>query len=381
MNERKLGDMLHPQKDVRHFSRRTVLKSLAGSAVGLGLLGLAPATAFARGSVSAASVPLRRGQTLYTYKELSIALYSVDWSPDGTRIVTAGADLAGDNIATAWNALTGGNVVNYYGDGNIVYSGEWSPDGTRIASGAGPFGKIWDASSGTTLTTYTGHLTDPGHILTTIEWAPDGQRVASAGITFASDVTDDTTVQIWNPATGEHLLTYSGHTSDVTTLAWSPDGRWIASASRNRSVGSPVHVWDTQTGQLLLMYSGHTAPVNALAWSPDGTRVASASDDATVQIWNSQTGKGELMYRGHIASVNAVGWSPDGTLMASGSQDRSVQIWSPNSPLTLYYYYGNGADGPVNDVAWSPGGRLIASCTNTFPVTPTVCQTLVWAGR
>jgi hypothetical protein len=57
--------MLHPQEEVRHFSRRAVLKSLAGSAAGLGLLGLAPATAFARGRASAASVPLKRGQTLY----------------------------------------------------------------------------------------------------------------------------------------------------------------------------------------------------------------------------------------------------------------------------------------------------------------------------
>jgi WD40 repeat protein len=88
---------------------RAALGSLAGSIAGLALLGAAPATALAKSVVHAASATFTRGQTLYTYKGLPGGIYTVDWAPDGTRIVTAGSDLSGNNIATVWDDLTGNN--------------------------------------------------------------------------------------------------------------------------------------------------------------------------------------------------------------------------------------------------------------------------------
>src|SRR5215472_301896 len=124
---------LYEQEAAKRVSRRVALASLAGGVAGLTLLGTAPATALAKSVVRPASAIYTRGQTLYTYKGLLWGIYTVDWAPNGTRIVTAGTDPMVGDIATVWDPLTGDNVVTYNGDGHIVRSGKWAPDGKLIA--------------------------------------------------------------------------------------------------------------------------------------------------------------------------------------------------------------------------------------------------------
>jgi WD40 repeat protein len=62
-------------------------------------------------------------------------------------------------------------------------------------------------------------------------------------------------------------------------VAWLPDGTRLASSSRD----STVRLWDAATGAALATLNGHTEAVISGAWSPDGTRLASA--DETVRIW------------------------------------------------------------------------------------------------
>ena len=87
-------------------------------------------------------------------------------------------------------------------------------------------------------------------------YSPDGRRIASAS--------DDQTVKVWDAATGQELLTLSGHTDGVISVAYSPDGRRIASASYDRT----VKVWDAATGQEMLTLRGHTDAVCSVAYQP-----------------------------------------------------------------------------------------------------------------
>ena len=88
-----------------------------------------------------------------------------------------------------------------------------------------------------------------------------------------------------------------------------------------------VKVWDAATGQTLLSYTGASGQAYALAWSPDGTRIASGGDEYKVHVWSASTGRDALVYRGHSAAIFKVAWSPDGTRIASASDDGTVQVW------------------------------------------------------
>ena len=66
-------------------------------------------------------------------------------------------------------------------------------------------------------------------------------------------------------------------------LAYSPDGRSLAAAGKTKT----IRVWDPLTGQELLSLDGHRTQVNSLAFSPDGSTLASCSHDGEVKLWRS----------------------------------------------------------------------------------------------
>src|SRR5262249_46271660 len=146
---------------------------------------------------------------------------------------------------------------------------------------------------------------------------------------------EDTTVQVWNAATGEQMLIYNKHRARLGGIAWSPDNTRIASAARKdigQAIGAQgrngaVHVWDTATGEQLINYQGHSLRAFAVAWSPDGSRIASADGDAngSVHIWNAANGQTLASHQAPL--VRALAWSPNGTRLALEVDTEQVQVW------------------------------------------------------
>jgi len=144
------------------------------------------------------------GEVVRKFNGYTWSFTSVSWSPDGTQ-VASGTD---DGWVYIWNVLSGEEVItpqnNWY-----VNSVSWSPDGSQVASGSGEAIWIWDAASGAAV----GRL---NLSVNSVSWSPDGSQVASGS--------DDSTVRIWDVASGEEVSSLSGHTSGVNSVSWSPDG-------------------------------------------------------------------------------------------------------------------------------------------------------------
>jgi dipeptidyl aminopeptidase/acylaminoacyl peptidase len=223
----------------------------------------------------------------------------------------------------------------------------FSPDGTKLASVSWDTTiKIWDAASGICLTTLSGH----DGAVNAIAFSPDGTKLAS--------VSWDTTIKIWDAASGICLTTLSGHDGAVNAIAFSPDGTKLVSGSWDRT----VKVWDLAGRRCLATLTGHEGGVNAVAFSPDGQTAASASADHTIKLWDLNRRRCLTTLTGHSEWVNGVAFSPDGKKLVSGSGDQTVKVWDLAARRCLATLTGH--EGGVNAVAFYQDGRMVTSASS-----------------
>jgi WD40 repeat protein len=119
------------------------------------------------------------------------------------------------------------------------------------------------------------------------------------------------------------IRTLAGHDNSVLACAISPNGAFIVSASRD----STLKIWDAATGAERATLTGHTDWVYACAISPDEAFVVSASDDKTLKIWDAATGAERATLTGHTDLVYTCAISSDGALIVSASRDNTLKIW------------------------------------------------------
>jgi WD40 repeat protein len=121
---------------------------------------------------------------------------------------------------------------------------------------------------------------------------------------------EDTTLRLWDSASGAGLATLEGHAkavtgalalSDQTLLSWSSD--------------NTLRRWDGETGAALTTLVGHTDGVRGAVPLP-GRRLLSWSFDGTLCLWDFVTGATLATLVGHTAEVNGAQVLRDGRILS-----------------------------------------------------------------
>jgi WD40 repeat protein len=257
--------------------------------------GLTVATARQGGYVSLHS--LRNDGKAWMRQAHRESANAVDFSPDRSRLVTAG------------------------NDGRLVV--HRASDGHELAA--------WDASG--------------GRQITSVAWSPDGSAIASPA--------EAPNAALWDAATGRRLKTFAGRAGAVTSVSFSADGRWLALASAN----GDVRLVDVRTGDITTVPDAHAGGAQSVAFEPRGRSIATAGADRVVRLWRVPGLRPQQVLRGHTELVHGVAFSPDGSRLASASSDQTARLWSAatgESLLVLAY------DDQVYGVRFSPNGAALA---------------------
>ena len=251
----------------------------------------------------------------------------------------------GDRFTTRLlKSQTDQSIATLGGLGSSISSVAFSSDGTKIASGSSDSTiRLWDLASGKELSVLRGHESE----VVSVAFSPDGKTLASGSY--------DKTIRLWNLASGKEITVMRGHESRVTSVAFSPDGTKLASAGDDWT----IRLWDLARGKELLELKGHESKVISVAFSPDGTKLASGSDDKSIRIWDIASAKELSVLRGHKSGVTSVAFGSDGTKLASGSYDKSIRLWDIASAKELSMLAGH--ESLVTSIAFSPAGRELAS--------------------
>jgi len=292
-------------------------------------------------------------------------VYAAAFSPDGKYVVSAGADnrillwdpadvrpfdfdkLVKNKPQVPLKFAAFGGPDNEDGHDAAVRSVAFSPDGTRVVSaGNDNTIKLWNVAQRKLEKTLRGHA---GWIRACV-FSGDGETLASGS--------HDQRVMLWDYrkyAEQKVLrnLVLEGHSDAVLHAEFSPDDKRIAAACRDHK----ARVWNVADGKFTTFVEGHeflvsqaafiaTPPALAVAY-PKG-RIATAGIDNTARIWDIDRGV-ELYCMQGAGRAGAMSVSRDGTEIFSGGDEKEGPIvWNAESGTKRI-----GLSNPGDEIVWT----------------------------
>ncbi|KAK8961970.1 Guanine nucleotide-binding protein subunit beta [Platanthera guangdongensis] len=244
-----------------------------------------------------------------------------------------------------------------------VYSLDWTQERNRIVS-ASQDGRfiVWNA-----LTSQKTHATKlPCAYVMTCAFSRSGQSVACGGLDSACSIFNlNSQVDRDGNIPPSRVLT--GHKGYVSCCQFVPDQEFhLITSSGDQTCG----LWDVTTGQRISVFggefpSGHTSDVLSVSVNTSNSNMfVSGSCDATARVWDTRIASRPVRtYYGHTGDVNTVKFFPDGQRFGTGSDDGTCRLFDMKTGHQLQIYsqqYGENDDIPcVKSIAFSISGRLL----------------------
>ena len=328
---------------------------------------------------------LQAHHLVYSFTAHAGAALAAAYSPDGSRLVTAGMDgqikiwdaATGKELRALSNLpVTGLNLEYRAAEGGGALILKVKAGGPADRAGIKPRDKIMmidgkPVTAEDSLTQRIKELSSSSRVkvelfrqsqlitidavlgkrfpdVNTVAFSPDGKWFATAG--------EDGKVTLWDAYSYQELKVFAAHPSAIWKIVFNWDATRMATIDGKGN----ARIWDAGSGKELFSLVGHQKPINDVEFSPDGKRIATVSDDNTGKLWDVQTGNELKSLKGHTGPIHALTFSPDGKLIATGSTDWNIGFWDADSG-ELKGLRASGHLHWMNDISFSPDGRYFAT--------------------
>ncbi len=311
------------------------------------------------------------------------AISQVDFSPDGSRLVT----LNGQGQLQIWDAVASPESDAISGHAGHSFTAAFDRSGGLVAT-VGEHNKVrvWDVVSKQLkreISPFKGEVYD-------VAFSANGTQLATAGAEG---------IQVWNLETGEALHRFTiasgmpmgfgdrvefarqdnwlvgGHERGATIWDlgtglevrsfgvgkgsdWLSSARLSADGSRLATCGHEgnLQLWDTATGRELFKVEEEDT-LYTLTFSPDEKQILACGLDKDILIVDAITGAEVKRLSGHAQGANTVAFSNDGKRLVSAGLDGVIKIWDAETGLELLSFQGN--ERTCYSAAFSPDSRRL----------------------
>lgn len=194
-------------------------------------------------------------------------------------------------------------------------------------------------TSGEVINRFESHSTP----INAIAFSADGRWFASGA--------NDSSIRLWQIATGRELPRLMGHAGYVTTIAFSPDSNFLASGSRS----DEVRIWDLNSSHLAFTLPSKIRGVNNIAFSSNGKLLAVVGIDPKVEVWDLEKKTARTM-TGHTQEITSVVFAKE--LLVTAGRDKTIRFWNADTGALVKSLE---TASEVNGIAASPDGKLLAT--------------------
>ncbi|KEP46121.1 tyrosine kinase catalytic domain protein [Rhizoctonia solani 123E] len=298
--------------------------------------------------------------------------YSVAFSPN-TKLIASGcggslSSSPSGNSVQLWDVQNMTAATNpFKGHAYVVGSVQFSPDGTRVVSGSNDNTiRVWDIEHGTTV---VGPLEGHTDLVFSVTVSPGGSQIVSCS--------QDKTIRLWDTRSGGTIGNpYEGHTYGVQSVVFSPRGTYVASGSTDKT----VRVWDIRTGRQVQLYEGHSSIIYSVVFSPCGQYIASGSNDKKVIIRNILGEDSGLVHPSgpHIITSQMSTQQMFECLTSTGCIDLSAQMDTQQNTAMIV---SGGGFGDIRMGRLHGGGKVAIKTWRTNTLEGCDYKTLKRAGR
>jgi WD40 repeat protein len=282
--------------------------------------------------------------------------YSIDWSADGTKLLTLSCDedsargkvvlhdlmnAVSSRSSDAMRFSEGLNVGEL--SDRLIYSARLAPDGRHVLVGTEQGKLTWND-----LSSYeTQELTSTKSLFSRTAISPDGQTVAAA---------DSKGIHVFQLERPGRVDALSALPKGVTSqsLNFSNDGKRLLSANSDGSIA----IWDVVGQSEVPAPIGRRGHALAAFCSCDGSTMISGGNDESVHVWQIPSGHEIWSGPTGVGRIRALAVTNDGRKAAwTGREHRVIigNLESPNSQCEILTVAHS-----VTDLKFSPDGRLLA---------------------